>query len=98
MAASAAQPPVQEVAMARNRKMQIAVPPLADDTDLRDSRRVAKVLPVAVAALPAELSLRFKSDTPLFSVDPSDPTILIRKLKRKTSRGHFVGGKFVEIK
>jgi len=84
--------------MARNRKMQIAVPPLADDTDLRDSRRVAKVLPVAVAALPAELSLRFKSDTPLFSVDPSDPTILIRKLKRKTSRGHFVGGKFVEIK
>ncbi|MQA38394.1 hypothetical protein [Rugamonas aquatica] len=81
--------------MARNRKMQIAVPPLADDTDLRDSRRVAKALPVAVAALPAELSLRFKSDTPLFSADPSDPTILIRKLKRNTSRGRFVGGKFV---
>ncbi len=84
--------------MARNRKLQIVVPPVADDADLRDSRRVAKALPAAVAALPAELNLHFKSDTPLFSADPSDPTIIIRKLKRKTSRGRYVGGKFVEIK
>ncbi|GJJ02550.1 hypothetical protein RugamoR64_30880 [Duganella rhizosphaerae] len=84
--------------MARNRKMQVVVPPVVEDADLRDSRRVAKALPVAVAALPSELSLRFKSDTPLFSAYPSDPTVVIRKLKRKTSRGRFVGGKFVEIK
>ncbi|MYN15688.1 hypothetical protein GTP81_02875 [Rugamonas sp. FT107W] len=84
--------------MARNRKMQMIVPLAADDVDLRDSRRVTKTLPEAVGALPAELNLRFKSDTPLFFADPSDPTIVIRKLRRKTSHGRFVGGKFVEIK
>ena len=88
--------------MARSRKIQLKETPVADDSvddlDVRDGRRVAKALPAAIAALPAELNVRFKHDTPLFSADPDDPTIIVRKLQRKTVRGRFVNGKFVEIK
>ena len=65
---------------------------------LADSRRALKALPSAIAALPSSLKLKFKDDTPVFWADPADPTVVMRKLSRRISRGKFVNGRFVELK
>ena len=41
------------------------------------------------------VSLRHRKDVPVFSADPHDPTILIRRLDGREERGRFVNGAFV---
>jgi hypothetical protein len=36
-------------------------------------------------------------DTPVFSVDPHDPDLVIRELDGHAVRGYFKRGKFIEI-
>ena len=36
-------------------------------------------------------------DTPVFSVDPQDPDLVIRELDGYAVRGYFKRGKFIEI-
>lgn len=51
----------------------------------------------AMALTRRGVRIKRQKDVPLFSTDPKDPSLLIRKLNGKKTRGRFIDGQFVEI-
>ncbi|MCP2008606.1 hypothetical protein [Duganella violaceipulchra] len=63
------------------------------------ARGEGKRAAIALAGVLAEpgVELIFEPGTPIFSVDPQDPNLVIRELDGRTARGYFKNGKFVEV-
>ncbi|WP_070359608.1 hypothetical protein [Duganella sp. HH105] len=44
-----------------------------------------------------DIDVTFEPGTPVFSLDPQDPHLVIRQLDGQVVRGYFKNGKFVEV-
>jgi hypothetical protein len=60
-----------------------------------ESQRVAAALEQELAV--SGVNLVFDKDTPIFTADPNDPDLVLRKLAGKITRGRFEGGVFIEL-
>lgn len=56
-----------------------------------EGKRTAIVLPTLIGAIAVE------PGTPVFSLDPQDPKLVIRELDGKAARGYFKAGKFIVV-
>lgn len=62
-----------------------------------ESKSVAGRLRSAIAR--PGIKLNVKATTPIYSADNSDPTLIVKKVGSKTTRGHFTSnGVFVTVK